>query len=539
MPPMVFLPGNVVTPAPAPGQLVKSLSYQQLVGLRDEVAESLNSRTPDPQARRYEFKHRLLVGLERLRKHQNINDIEELVQFKAMVEGVLYGHLRLKIFDLRDCNFSVPEHWRYLGTLIDNRGDVFGGTDPEMLFFGAADQPSFDNLNRLNSGTRPTAAGTRARALLAEFKNSLANIWAPDQILWMELLDRLFFGNVNVGGSYSDLAQDWKQVGPIHLRLSTGNNSPNYGYLYFPVFEAGYRQRAIIALSGTVTKTDDELHLGIDSYPAAKVLNPLPGAAANQDPVWLGAGSIELITPPPPAPASVEINYEELAPYIHNLLNVLNSQPQAAHFDPIKTPFRFPDLVRIPAQHDGFVFSQWVNGAPMGEFSRGFISIMRGRGVHIRPMIDAGLTPPCLVNQGGNLYFVDSQGGARAFYFETYQNILCEELSRLGYVLWLIYSKAATVDSQGRVINQQGQTLMHYTGSRYELDPSLRCEWPQRVKRVADLQRFWGAASLNPATDLFRVAASEWLKRASWSSIPAQSSNPQPITIGPHRWFTD
>src|SRR6266404_6103746 len=127
--PVTFLPGNLVQPNPDPnaGFSIKRMSYAQLQELSSEVgATDFKSRTPDPQARRYEFKHFLLDDLERLQGGGQLAQLTSLSELKTLIEGLIYGHLALKIYDLRTFSFNVPDHLRYMGILSDRQGRVFG-----------------------------------------------------------------------------------------------------------------------------------------------------------------------------------------------------------------------------------------------------------------------------------------------------------------------------------------------------------------------------------------------------------------------------
>ncbi|MBM3236831.1 hypothetical protein FJZ31_11120 [Candidatus Poribacteria bacterium] len=527
---VVFLPGMVVQPGGGEGSPVKRLTYEQLKALPNVIGGGdIIARTPDPQARRYEFKHLLLEG-----------KISSLLQFRALVEGLIYGHARLKLYDLRVFNMAVPDHLRYLGVLLNQQGRVLGGTDPDILLFSAADVVVGD-INALegeNTATRDTDVGIRARELLRGFKEKLSSqgLWQPGQILWMELLDRLFFADSHITEvNLENLRIGWKQVGPITLRTSVAADRENYKSFYFPVYEEDYRRKSLIALSGDVTPIDNALRLTVSGHPAGEILMPSP--IGDQDILSLGAGNIE--PQEVPEEVRIHINYEQLRHHIQNIVNpLLQRSARASYHIARESPFSYPDVIRIPVQYDGFIAIEGFKGHTTGCFGERFIERMRGKGVLDPPSLPDGNVPPCLIESGDNRYFVDAQQEEPVYYVESYGGTQVEELTLLGYILWCIFDKRATVTDDYLVMMAERQ-ILRFTGLRFEPSTRVQIEWPNFRDKAATLQRFAGVLEKGDVPVLFREVSEQWLKEYEEEIVP-QTSSPSLIEIGPsYKWYVD
>src|SRR5690348_8168532 len=275
--PVAFLPGDVVQPQAAGGQglFVKRLELLELSALSDVVGGGdIVARTPDPQARRFEYKKFLQRDLAKHDHGESLHSTQSLAQFMALVEGLIYGQLTFKTYDLHEFNFAVPAPLRYLTVLSNKLGRVLGGTDPEVLVFSAANAVDFADLEVANNEVRDKD-GVQARELLRGFKENLQTrgLWHPDHILWMKLLDRLFFYDPPIAPVNLDtLRNGWRQVGPVTLRVNINAGSAQYSSLYLPVYENGYRDRALRALSGVVAPATGSLQLMVNNQDAGKIL---------------------------------------------------------------------------------------------------------------------------------------------------------------------------------------------------------------------------------------------------------------------------
>jgi hypothetical protein len=534
--PIVFLPGNVVQPGAGEANPIKQLSYLQLRALRDSIGGgNINARTPDPQARRIEFKNFLEEGLERFDQQIPLNDIIHLSQFFALIEGLIFGHLRLKLFDLRVFKFAVPDHLRYMGVLLNHQGQILAGTDPDTLFFSAsnASQQTFVELQSANTRTRSTNAGVNARRLLRLFKQKLRSLWQPDHILWMKLLDRLFaLGDQLTPIEKADLIDGWKQIGPVNLRVSVAVEEVNFRSFYLPVYEEHYRARALSALSGDVVQVDGGLQLIVDSLPAGRILLPKPERVGNQELLSLGAGTIETqdIVPIP-----VSVNYAKLESHIQGIVNEsVGETPHVVNDIVNNAPFEYPDVIRLPAQYDGFIALEEFSSRVIGKFSERFLSRMKGRAL-LEPPTSTGVDSS-LIREGSVCYFVESSPLGKAFYVEMFDGERVAELTTLGYILWTIFDKQAVVQTENSVLIN-GVPVLEFTGFRFEITENIKASWPDYETKAATLQRLNG--TLKGSRDLFKVAVLQWLDQGYHRAIASQPSNPVPVSIGRREWYID
>ncbi len=534
--PVVFLPGNVVQPSAGEETPIKQLSYVQLRALRNSIGGGeINARTPDPQARRFEFKNFLEDGLERFDQQVPLNDIVHLSQFFALVEGLIFGHLRLRIFDLRVFKFTIPNHLRYMGVLLNHQGEILGGTDPDTLFFGAsnASQTAFIELQTANTRTRNTNLGVNARRLLRLFKQKLHAVWQPDQILWMKLLDRLFvLGEQLAPVDFVGLLEGWKQIGPVTLRVSRATEEANFRSVYLPVYEENYRSRALSALSGDVLQADGSLQLIVDSLPAGRILLPNPERVGNQELLSLGAGTIETQDI---AQTAIKVSYAKIRSHIQGIVNEsIGETPHVVNDIVNISPFEYPDVIRLTAQHDGFVAVEEFDSRAIDRFSERFLSRVRGRAMIQAPAFAGAVSS--LINEGRVCYYVDCTARGNAFYVDSFEGERVAELTTLGYILWSIFDKTAVVETEKSVLIN-GVRVLEFTGFRFNVGESINASWPDYEAKAATLQRLKGA--LERSGGLFKVAVLQWLEQGYHREIASQLSNPFPVSIGQREWYVD
>lgn len=538
--PVAFLPGNVVQPQAGGGQglFVKRLELRELSALSDVVGGGdIAARTPDPQARRFEFKKFLLRDITKHDQGEPLHSTPSLAQFMALVEGVVYGHLIFKTYDLHEFNFTVPTPLRYLTVLSNKLGRVLGGTDPEVLVFSAANAADFLDLELANTQSRDVD-GVHARELLRGFKENLQTrgLWHPHHIVWMRLLDRLFFRDPPMAPVTLDtLRNGWRQVGPVTLRTNVNAGSAQYHSLYLPVYENGYRDRALRALSGVVAPATGSLQLMVGNQVVGKILMPHPSAAGIQSPIQRGAGNLALQDRIDSVP--IQINYDQLRPHLQNLVTPLRTVPNPVQQVAQDAPFEYPDAIRIPIQYDGFIALDGLRGTSTGGFSQRFIERMKGkRIINISPLSQADI-PPCIIQNTNIHCFADTRQDNVTFYVEEYQGIAVEELRLLGYILWSVFDKSAEVDDTQKIVMMRGKAVLDFSGDRFEIKTNLQCEWPNPRVKAATLQRLVGVLANNQVPLLFRECVKYWIDTGFNQSIQPLVSTPSQINIGPYRWF--
>ncbi len=134
----VFLPPGVQDPSGGVNTIARKplTNFKGLIQKYAGATEAINM--PSPEARRFQFEITLEQGLnEYLRDHNRpkarFDANEPLSQFTALLEGVIFGVLQIKLFDLASFGFQSSYERRILGVLVDREGKVYGGTDPVTL----------------------------------------------------------------------------------------------------------------------------------------------------------------------------------------------------------------------------------------------------------------------------------------------------------------------------------------------------------------------------------------------------------------------
>jgi hypothetical protein len=404
-----------------------------------------------------------------------------------------------------------------------------GGTDPDVLVFSAANAVDFSDLEVANSQVRELD-GVHARELLRGFKENLQTrgLWHPDHILWMRLLDRLFFYDPPMAPVNLDILKNgWRQVGPVTLKINVNAGSAQYRPFYLPVYENDYRDRALRALSGVVVPATESLQLMVDNQVVGKILMPHPSAA--------GAGNLVLEERIDSIP--IKINYDQLRPHLRSLVTPLRTVPNPVQQVAHDSPFEYPDAIRIPIQYDGFIGLDGLRGTSTGGFSQRFIERMRGRRIMNIGPLSEGDIPPCLIRNTSIHCFADTHQDNVTFYVEDYQGIAVEELRLLGYILWSVFDKSAEVDETQKTVVMRGRVVLDFSGDRFEIKTNLQCEWPNPRVKAATLQRLVGVLADNQVPLLFRECVNYWVNTGFSHPIQPLVSTPSPINLGPYRWF--
>jgi hypothetical protein len=528
----VFLPSGVHNPQGCHDIERRPLTnlealIQQLAGATEVV------NMPDPQARRYQFAITLKEALDNYcpsPSKATWDATDALAQFTALVEGVIFGKLKLELYDLQDYGFRSPYERRLLGVLVDNNGNVYGGTDPDTLFFPAPEAwrgnaGALRVLSNNNVVNRNTEAGIFARALLKNFRETFGK---DDRPLWLKAIDEyLRIYEPPAGIDEVRLRAGWKQVGPTQLRLPDGSVDARY----IPVYQSNFFSLATSALGGEFVPRDDEIYLRVGNSEVGKISYPRTVALGLTQKL-MGAGNISILTGTHgQAGARVaQINYEGLRQSCESLIGEVS--PQLPNV--IDHPFNYPDVVRVPCQHDGFLAEYFLQGSKVNErYGQRFIDAMRGRGIAMPPTLPSGQGPPDAVRDG-DYYFIDKGGVA---YVEKYKGIEIKELSLLGQALWVIFIGAATqVQGRNMFVDSGGNVILEFNDQRFIPGQHMALDQPDQRMRAADLRGLVYYIDQRDVDALFKEAVKCWLRYFSMNPSPGTCDRRR-LDIGGRGWW--
>jgi hypothetical protein len=533
----VFLPSGVHNPAGG----VKDIERKPLTNLNALIQRYTGSNEainmPDPQARRFQFGLTLGEALEEYlrypaRPRNKWEESEPLAQFTALLEGVIFGKLHLRLFDLEDFGFRSGFERRILGVLLDSNNEVYGGTDPETLFFPAPEawdemRGPLRRLSAANVTQRDTEAGRYARALLKQFRDTFA---ADNRPLWLKLIDEYLHHHEPPVVDKTPLRAGWKHIGPIQLRMP--NNQPEVRYL--PVYEPDFASGATAALSGDFAPRDGEIHLRINNNDAGRIAYPriTRGGVSLR---LMGAGAISLLAgarqfTPGRGP---HINYPKLREFCDALLGDGTAKAKAA--DVRSDPFKYPDVIRLPFQQDGFLAEYFIQGGESNaRYGRQFIDVLRGRGIEELPALPSNQTAPSAVRDGNQTYYFVADNGA--VYVERYKGQDIKELSLLGQALWQVFIGEATqVAERQFFIDANGNVVLEYGGMRLSPGQNVALSQPNQQMHAVDLRCLaWKLRP--PGTDLLREAARAWLAYFNLQPEPGECVRSQ-FDLGDWKWW--
>jgi len=523
----VFLPAGVRVPSGPPNiACLKLTNLQALIDKLEGDREAVNM--PDPQARRFQFSitlERALQSYAQNRVTTNWGTIDALAQFTALLEGVIFGALRIRSYDLAEFGFQSTPERRVLGVLVDDRGDVYGGTEPETLFFPAPEawrgpHGVLRKLADTNTGTRNTTAGLMARALLKKFFEKFTSHNRP---LWLRALDEyLQLYQPQGQASENDLRAGWKQIGPVQLRLNDGTFAPRY----LPVYESEFLKKATYALGGSYVPRDDEIYLEEQNRQPSRQLGKIdyPSAVHDLTERLLGAGHVVVLSANDGAQQTTapKINYDELQQHCQTLVVEMRPDVTAVAVN----PFLYPDVIRLAFEQDGFLAEYFLNnGKPNEELGQRLIDGVRGEG-HKNSPLDGQQQPGDSLAQDG-----------RVVYVETYGQKQIRELSLLGSALWKIFVGQAT-EVIGRNIfdDKNGNVVLEFNGKRFLPGPTVDLEAPDQRLHAADLRGLVHFTNRQDTDSLFRQATQSWLNYLGLQP-PAGGSQRYPQNIAGRTWW--
>jgi hypothetical protein len=534
----VFLPAGVQLPQ---GNLndIERVPLSNLDALIQRFAGAIEAvNMPDPQARRYQFESVLNDNLRDYSKGGRSREAweanEPLMQFTALLEGVIFGALRIKLFDLKDYGFQSPTIGRrVLGVLVDRQGGVYGGTDPETLFFPAPEawdtgggvlrQLANENVTR-----RDAEAGRLARALLQEFKQTFTGNGGSRPV-WVRAIEEYL--QVYPAPTTTDEERrraGWKHVGPVQLRLPGGRVEARY----LPVYEADFVPRALYAISGDFIQRDDDLQLNVGGSEAGQVAYPQE-IASGLTLRLMGAGAITVLTGAQTRlPAQTQINYEQLRDKCQSLFGDQESNASADEIS--RDPFRYPDVLRLPFQHDGVLAQYFLRGDRVDErYGERFLERVRGSGLLSLPKLPPNQPLPLSVRDGNDYYFVDSH---EIFYVEKYGDIEVDDLSLLGQALWLIFCGKTRQVVDRKMFVESGasaNTILDYSTRRLMPGEQVVIGPPDTMMNVADLRALLYQVRQQPGVPpLFKEAIECWLGRWGITNITPAHDVRESVWLG-------
>jgi hypothetical protein len=482
---------------------------------------------PDPQARRFQFKITLEEALQLYRQNPVASKweaIDALAQFTALLEGVIFGVLKIRLYDLGDFGFQSSPERRILGVLVDDQGNVYGGTDPETLFFPAPEswngpQGVLRQLANTNAGVRNTRAGETARALLRKFFDTFSHQERPPWLRAIDEYSQLYQPPSQV--DQANLRDAWKQVGPVELRL----NDRTVDARYIPVYESDFLKKATYALSGSFIQRDHEIYLEIQAAQGNRRVGIIhyPRAVSGLTARMFGAGQVVILPANNAGPGNqpTRINYDELYQYCQAL--VIEMRPDAASV--MANPFRYPDVIRLAFEHDGFLAEYFLNNKKVNEeLGERFIDSVRGQGVNKSPLNG---------QQPGDHYITDGS----IVYVETYQQKTIRELSLLGKALWMIFVGDATEVIGRNIFNdRQGNVVLEFNGRRFIPGPKVDLQPPDQRNYAADLRGLVHYINRQDTDQLFKEATRCWLGYLGLQPAAANCER-YPQEIASKRWW--
>jgi len=476
--------------------------------------------------------------------------------YEQLVLGVLLGHLRLDVADLKEGDFGrvlagADDRYRYFGTLRgrgtpenrDLEGLVFGGTSPDCIFWPAPRRTEGE-WRLLREAIRGSNQELGYQ-LLADYRHLIAQerLWEPNRYVWMKGLDRIAGAREPEPGNNLFHVHS-RLVGPV--ALASGANKP----FYFPVYEKEFAALFLRGLTGSLRVEGQGIGV-YDQYRKCLEI-ALPTVTADGDLARAGGGVVRLLhepARPPEGGGTIRLRDENgsrgLFSLVQDLRNVMEGDVVAIK----RRPFLYPDVFRVPVTRLGEAgLGNEVSFSPQAYDELTFEADSPGLPLasELEQITDN--------TDGVVLNYRDERGQTRrAIYIDSYAGAPVGDLKALGLVLWSYFVGEAEVFN-GKLVDREGTPVFKdqdvtrpfdfYEEVAPELYGKVRASGAE-YRRLAAQQRFLRAyrelaaeEGSNLAQLCYRAARSfvrwtwpEWLEKA-FIENGHQPRHRQPVQLG-------
>lgn len=381
-----------------------------------------------------------------------------LAEFSLLVEGILYGFLSTKTFDLSNYGFTyTADHDRYLTLLLFESSPgaapaVAGFFSPYTMICPAGNWRLRTELEQKIQVFRTTQDGLSARALLRTFRSQFASV----ETLWGKAIDWLL--NDLDAAPIDPGESSQRNLGPLLLELSPSAPPQR---VFLPAFSRGYLPSQVRRLQGSVYADGvGSVSILHNDHVVCEILTP----TRNNRPTLFGLGSVRWPQSEVSIPAQQSFGASSKEAFSSHLTSVIGAFGREGEgWKLSEAParrFRIPDSLRA-------VFHAMGPGA-----ARAFLEGANTRWLYSDEAHNCGFDPlphEFLIDPGRSItangdVFVSHAGDDRlAYYIERWQDRELGELRNLGHALWTIFSaqrhgedaEAASVrlleDKRGRI----------------------------------------------------------------------------------------
>lgn len=473
------------------------------------VGDAADLTCPEIMASREVFRWRLEKDLDQGRGRA-------LEDFALLVEGLSYGLLTTKTYDLRDYGLDGPyPHERFLTVLKFRTApgapeSIAGSFGPDTLVAPAARWGQRNALEHHVQRLRFTN-GPRARALLKAFRDEFP---APD-MLWYRALNWLL---ETFRPASSELVGNQANAGPVYLRMGSGARPK---LLFLPQFREGWLEQLARVFRVASYQTEER---STRLYYSQHRLGEIVRELEVDDPKIFGLGNVALETdvlPQIPRGAGMPPNRERQ--YLEVIQPITVNYQQEIEQE--NNRFLIPDSLRC-------AFHLWGPGARQ--------KLLRGRLPHIygSRALRSQMQPPPHSLQGADLpglwtrepdtlfYVSRIADDRRAYHIERLSGNIVGELSALGYALWRVFC--------GENCEDLIEEFDGWVGAKEAVQPRP----PDRRAESVRWSTFLATVNDQPQ-GLFRTAAEIYIEKFGPGKVPASPAlQVIQLQIAGQPWFT-
>jgi len=470
--------------------------------------------SPDPLEIRRVFAYRLEGDLDK-----KAGDRRAFEDFCLLTEGLAYGLLRPQTYDLHEHGLPLKtDQERYITCLFyqppkQAEPTCAGSFAPDTLVCPAATWSQRKDLKQDVERRRNDPDQRMARGLLHAFRES----YRASRMLWARALDSLLQLY-----SYDATGEEHQRnLGAFLLQVADRDRG-ELQEVFFPRYAFGY-------LAGLASRlnVDDAQERGdaVLFYRQNQLTCRLAVPQGARQKLF-GYGC-EIGEPPQGVTGNPELQ-EEALQELQPFANAYAGQEIPQH-----PRFVLPDCLRCVIWQFGEA-AQLVLRPGENLYALWVLRQVRNALPHYR------VTAPGLYAEGDNDFLVErADGSKRAYYVERYDNRQVGEISRIGRVLWLLFTKEADWNEAKSEVPYQGRRILWLKDGRIcvtaSVDGSAR---PDPRSHGVDLLAFVSCAQHVDERSVFGLAVRRYLRDYYQQFGHGAPGNPtEPFQMGHRTWY--
>jgi len=447
--------------------------------------------------------------------------------------------------------------YRYLGLITNTQSNgektIFAATGPQCLFWPHPRRTSeeWDSIAKQISDSPDIET---VKTLWAEWRGLLneQGLWEPMRIPWMRGIDWIIQQRKYKSGMLARMA---RSQGPVLLAVPDKNNDHKYSLkrLYLPTYDNKIAADIFRTLFVPPAKESNAITIQDNRGSEIRKIK-IQSAGAGASTIMLGTGVVEarMENIGEQWPKSAKMNLDSWINTFSTIFTDLASESPSGKLEIRKVaefPFSYPDPVRMVSLRLGAM--SLPGSEYTSSFSQRTIDTFISRTMRREnPDFSFRLPMPNEVNDSGDFigFSFPMNEKHAAIFLEQSQSAYIGDLAALGYVMWAIFSGAASIQNEAIFFQEGGESILERISDNQRpfiiksICYERMMDTSKILNRLATLQRFSAyykkrfeiITESNPVEELLYSAYKAFINKV-YPGIKAQGPMPlsEPIlTIG-------